>query len=253
MVKANGGRWLKSHQHRPMRDACTRAKIQPPVSFHTLRHTWASLVDHERRAADGGRPEPWPCRHPDGRAALRAPGAELCQRRNPRCRATVWHRALLQRCAHFVTKRRTLAGADPASIEARLRDAYVNACGCPSASGISTSPCRASPPSRTAVTAGPSDPFDDGWRQTHQGRAGGGCHGGRGQRCRWPAGRPGGAPRARHRGTGAARCRATPRVSSSGPRGTRTQGCGEFTIHARSTRRTAARQSRPCRGNVRDR
>jgi integrase len=34
----------KSHQRRPMADACKRAKIIPPVSFHILRHTWASLA-----------------------------------------------------------------------------------------------------------------------------------------------------------------------------------------------------------------
>ena len=44
LVKANGGRWLKSHQHRPMRDACMRANIDPPVGIHALRHTWASLA-----------------------------------------------------------------------------------------------------------------------------------------------------------------------------------------------------------------
>jgi integrase len=27
-----------------MREACTRAKIQPAISFHSLRHTWASLA-----------------------------------------------------------------------------------------------------------------------------------------------------------------------------------------------------------------
>jgi integrase len=43
LVKDGGGRWLKSHQHRPMREACKGAKIEPPASFHTLRHTWASL------------------------------------------------------------------------------------------------------------------------------------------------------------------------------------------------------------------
>jgi hypothetical protein len=34
----------KSHQRLPMADACKRAKIIPPVSFHILRHTWASLA-----------------------------------------------------------------------------------------------------------------------------------------------------------------------------------------------------------------
>lgn len=41
--KANGTAWAKSHQNRPMIDACERAKIDPPIGFHGLRHTWASL------------------------------------------------------------------------------------------------------------------------------------------------------------------------------------------------------------------
>ena len=44
LVKEAGGRWLKSHQHRPMQEACARAGIDPPASFHTMRHTWASLT-----------------------------------------------------------------------------------------------------------------------------------------------------------------------------------------------------------------
>lgn len=35
--------WGKSHQLRPMKEAVRRAKIKPEVSFHGLRHTWASL------------------------------------------------------------------------------------------------------------------------------------------------------------------------------------------------------------------
>jgi integrase len=35
--------WGMSHQIRPMREACERAKINPAISFHGLRHTWASL------------------------------------------------------------------------------------------------------------------------------------------------------------------------------------------------------------------
>ena len=34
--------WKASEQQRPMRAACERAKIDPPVGFHQLRHTWAS-------------------------------------------------------------------------------------------------------------------------------------------------------------------------------------------------------------------
>lgn len=44
LVKFDGGRWLKSHQTRPMKDACDGAKIDPPASFHILRHTYASLT-----------------------------------------------------------------------------------------------------------------------------------------------------------------------------------------------------------------
>jgi integrase len=43
LVKADGGKWLKSHQTRPMREACLRGGITPLASFHTLRHTYASL------------------------------------------------------------------------------------------------------------------------------------------------------------------------------------------------------------------
>jgi len=42
--KANGEPWRAAHQKRPMREACERAKIVPPINFHGLRHTWASLA-----------------------------------------------------------------------------------------------------------------------------------------------------------------------------------------------------------------
>jgi integrase len=41
-VKDNGDPWKKDHQKDPMREACKRAKIDPPMGFHGLRHTWAS-------------------------------------------------------------------------------------------------------------------------------------------------------------------------------------------------------------------
>lgn len=43
-LKANGSSWRKSHQLRPIADACRRAKIDPPINFHALRHSWASLA-----------------------------------------------------------------------------------------------------------------------------------------------------------------------------------------------------------------
>jgi integrase len=39
-----GQPWARSLQGIPMRQACGRARISPPVSFHTLRHTYASLA-----------------------------------------------------------------------------------------------------------------------------------------------------------------------------------------------------------------
>jgi integrase len=36
--------WSKSAQRRALKAALTRAKITPPITFHGLRHTWASLA-----------------------------------------------------------------------------------------------------------------------------------------------------------------------------------------------------------------
>ena len=41
-VKDSGKPWGMSHQARPLAEACERAKINPPASFHVLRHTHAS-------------------------------------------------------------------------------------------------------------------------------------------------------------------------------------------------------------------
>jgi integrase len=41
---SDGRRFGKSRQERPVRDACINAKIKPVVSFHQLRHTYASLL-----------------------------------------------------------------------------------------------------------------------------------------------------------------------------------------------------------------
>jgi integrase len=41
---ADGTPWGKSDQGRPMKAACERAKISPPLGIHGLRHTWASLA-----------------------------------------------------------------------------------------------------------------------------------------------------------------------------------------------------------------
>jgi len=44
LIRADGSPWKSDHQAPPMAEACKRAKIAPPVSFHVLRHTWASLA-----------------------------------------------------------------------------------------------------------------------------------------------------------------------------------------------------------------
>jgi integrase len=41
-TRSDGVRWGKSHQHRPLREACRHAQIDPPASFHILRHTYAT-------------------------------------------------------------------------------------------------------------------------------------------------------------------------------------------------------------------
>jgi integrase len=40
----DGAVWGKSHQQRPLAEACRAARISPAASFHTLRHTYASLM-----------------------------------------------------------------------------------------------------------------------------------------------------------------------------------------------------------------
>jgi integrase len=42
--RADGDVWRKSHQRRPMLEACRRGKIKPAISFHGLRHTHASML-----------------------------------------------------------------------------------------------------------------------------------------------------------------------------------------------------------------
>lgn len=41
---ADGTLWGKSHQGRPLSEACKRARIVPAISFHILRHTHGSLL-----------------------------------------------------------------------------------------------------------------------------------------------------------------------------------------------------------------
>jgi integrase len=43
-LRHDGGLWGKSHQRRPMIDACRNAKITPAISFHILRHTYGATL-----------------------------------------------------------------------------------------------------------------------------------------------------------------------------------------------------------------
>jgi integrase len=42
-ARADGKPWGDSHQCSRMRLACNAGRISPPITFHGLRHTWASL------------------------------------------------------------------------------------------------------------------------------------------------------------------------------------------------------------------
>ena len=47
-VRESGNPWARSEHHRPMRRACAVAGIVPAISFHILRHTYAShLAMHD--------------------------------------------------------------------------------------------------------------------------------------------------------------------------------------------------------------
>jgi len=43
-TRDTGGAWGKSHQQRPLIDACKAAKIKPAIRFHDLRHTHGSAL-----------------------------------------------------------------------------------------------------------------------------------------------------------------------------------------------------------------
>lgn len=43
-ARADGQSWTKNLYTRPLRQACERAEIDPPASFHILRHTYGSLL-----------------------------------------------------------------------------------------------------------------------------------------------------------------------------------------------------------------
>jgi len=43
-LRTDGAPWGKNHHVRPLSEACAKAQIAPPVTFHDLRHTYASLL-----------------------------------------------------------------------------------------------------------------------------------------------------------------------------------------------------------------
>jgi integrase len=44
LLRENGRRWAKSEQQRPLAVACEAARLNPPINFHGLRHTYASRL-----------------------------------------------------------------------------------------------------------------------------------------------------------------------------------------------------------------
>lgn len=44
LLRADGSPWLQNYHVRPLSEACTRADINPPASFHVLRHTYGSWL-----------------------------------------------------------------------------------------------------------------------------------------------------------------------------------------------------------------
>jgi hypothetical protein len=72
-TRQDGGAWGKNHQVRPLTAACVAAKIAPAVTFHELRHTYASTL--ARRGVDLltlSKLLARPCRHAHRVASLRA-------------------------------------------------------------------------------------------------------------------------------------------------------------------------------------
>lgn len=49
----DGSEWGRSHQTRPMKEACEKAKIEPVISFHILRHTYATLLLETKKGKPG--------------------------------------------------------------------------------------------------------------------------------------------------------------------------------------------------------
>lgn len=43
-TREDNSAWKKNHQSRPMKEACNKAKIEPAIGFHELRHTYASTL-----------------------------------------------------------------------------------------------------------------------------------------------------------------------------------------------------------------
>ncbi len=43
-LRTDGKPWGRAHQMRPLKEACKGASLSPPISFHILRHTYASQL-----------------------------------------------------------------------------------------------------------------------------------------------------------------------------------------------------------------
>ena len=121
LPKAGGEPWGYSHQLRPMRDACDRARI-PDVSFHVPEAHVGFASRHGRCAHAGGRAKPWARRHADDRAPLCTLGAELRRRDDPQICAGVRHGRAVERGVCSAARVITMAPRAPASQAVELRE-----------------------------------------------------------------------------------------------------------------------------------
>ncbi len=53
LTHKDDGEWGRSHQTRPMLEACKKAEIEPTISFHILRHTYATLLLETKKGKPG--------------------------------------------------------------------------------------------------------------------------------------------------------------------------------------------------------
>ena len=125
-LKANGSPWRKSHQLRPMADACRRAKIEPPINFPRAAPHVGKPRHYERRTTSYRSEEPRTLRHADGREALWPFRPFLHCRCHPRRRAALRR---VDRASSRMTTRNSLGRQGRALGRVLIKRHQLNHCG----------------------------------------------------------------------------------------------------------------------------